>query len=142
MENPEESMEIQDIYHILGRIDGKLDGLVNGQNGLVDAQSKTIYALIALAGATIGLKLMGTPPLAVIARYINTFAFLFAMILAAGRRKYLIDGWRWIFLFGLFGFLGNVYNIVYQDTAWVRTALFIVANGSLVVFLWRSDKWR
>ncbi len=126
--------QVRDVYYLLGSISGKLDGLI-------EAQSKTIYALIALAAATLGLKLLGTPPLAIISRFINSFVFLFALILAVGKRKTLF-GWQYILIFGLFGMAGNIYYLVFLDHEWLRTSIFIVANSGLVFFLWNWDKWK
>ena len=126
--------QVKDVYYLLGTISGKLDGLV-------EAQSKTIYALIALAAATLGLKLLGTPPLAIISRYINLFVFMFAIILAVGKRK-SIHGWYYVLIYGIFGMLGNIYYLIFLNHEWLRTSLFIVANAGIGIFLWNWDKWK
>lgn len=124
----------KDLYFLLGEIDAKLDGVIQ-------MQGKVIYALIALAGATVGLKLMGSPPLAVIARYINLFVFLFAVLLAIGKRR-MFYSWQHILLFGIFGICGNLYYLIFNNHEWIRTGIFIIANSNLVLFLWNWDKWR
>ena len=126
-------IDLPDVYHKLGQIDGKMDTLIATQN-------KVIYALIALSGATVGLKLMGTPPLLVISSFINGFVFLFAAILAGHRRRD-IRGWQFILMFGLLGIVGNIHKVIDPGGVWFRTCIFIVANVSLVIFLWQSDSW-
>lgn len=130
-------LEISDVYFKLGEIDAKLDSLVTA---LVTMQSKIVYALIAMAAATLGLKLVGTPPLAVITRYINLFVFTFALALAIGKRR-VLRGWQYILVFGVFGMLGNLYYLIFHNHEWLRTCLFIVANSSLALFLWSWDSW-
>lgn len=127
-------VEISDLYYKLGEMDGKMDSLV-------EAQHKTIYALIALSGATVGLKLMGSPPLLIISSFINAFVFLFAAIIAIARRR-ILTGWPFILIFGIMGIIGNFHKIIAPNNVWFRTCFFIIANGSLVFFLWRVDHFR
>lgn len=120
-------------YLILGEIKGQL-------NGIVQMQAKTIYAVIALAGATVSLKLVATPPLAVITRFINLFVFLFALVLAVNKRR-VLHGWQYVLLFGLFGIAGNLYYLIFLDAEWLRTTMFIAANSNMALFLWNWDRW-
>lgn len=122
-------VELSDLYFKLGEIDAKLDSLVT-------MQTKVIYALIALAGATVGLKVMSTPPLLVVSSFVNAFIFLFAGILAVGRRQQL-QGWQYLLGFGVMGVAGNMHKVVAPGSVWIRTCIFIVANLSLLVCLWR-----
>lgn len=128
--------KIEDVYFLLGEISGKLDGLIQ-------AQSKTIYALIALAGATIGLKLVGTPAIVVISRFINMFVFLFTFLIGLSLRKKM-RGWYFISLFGFAGVIGNIISLVGGESATssFRVPVFIIANMSMLLFIWSWDKWK
>lgn len=123
---------IRDLYFLLGKMSGKMDGMINAQN-------KTIYALIALAGATVGLKLMGTPPLQVIMYYAKAFIFLFTAIVSFSKRKELR---HWYFLFGFAVFAGvSQFLTIIQSEQILGTALFLIANVSLLLFVWCWDSW-
>ena len=126
---------IADVYFVLGSISGKIDGLIA-------TQSKTIYALIALAGATLGLKLLGTPTLIVLSRFTNMFVFLFASVFGIALRKKL-RGWYFIVIYGAGGVIGNLISLIGGEgpTGNFRVPVFIVANFALVLFLWKWDKW-
>lgn len=128
-----QKVELPDLYYKLGEIDGKLDGLLI-------MQTKIIYALIALAGATVGLKLMGSPPLLIVSSFINGFIFLFAIILAIHRRQE-IKGWQYILTFGVFGVVGNIHKVIAPDVVSFRTCIFIIGNLALLIYVWQSDNW-
>lgn len=129
---------------LLGEINGKLDGLGElislQQRTIIEMQTKVIGALIGLAAAVMGLKLLGTPPLAVIARSINLFVFSFALIMAVMKRR-THHGWQYVLLFGLFGMLGNLYYLIFHDHEWLRTTIFILANSSMGSFVWIWGRW-
>ena len=126
---------ISDVYFLLGSISGKLDGLIA-------TQSKTIYALIALAGATLGLKLLGTPSIVVISRFVNMFVFLFASVVGFSLRGKM-TGWYFICAYGVGGVVGNLMSLVGGEgaTSSFRVPVFIVANLAMLAFLWGWDKW-
>jgi len=126
---------IADVYFVLGSISGKLDGLIA-------TQSKTIYALIALAGATLGLKLLGTPTPIVISRFVNMFVFLFASLVGFSQRRKM-NGWYFILTFGIGGVIGNLISLIGGEgpTALFRVPVFIIANSAMGLFLWKWDKW-
>lgn len=130
-----QKVELPDLYFKMGEIDGKLDMIIA-------MMQKTIYALIALAGATVGLKLMGTPPLLIISSFINGFVFLFAGLLSVfSFKRRGIRGWQYILVFGLMGVMGNAHKVIAPGAVALRTCFFIVGNLALVVFLWQSDSW-
>lgn len=138
---PPNNITNAELYKLLSDISGNI-GEINGKlDGLVSTQTKTIYALIALAGATVGLKLMGSPPLWVISGYINLFVFIFATVLSIHKRD-TIYGWGYILAFGLLGIVANIYKLMPNAMDWIRTSIFILANSSLVMFLWNWDRWR
>jgi hypothetical protein len=122
-----------ELYYLLGEINGKLDGLI-------DQQTKTIYALVALAGATVGLKLMGTPPTQVVMFYVKVFVFLFTILTAWSKRRTL-KGWVYLFAFGFLAGVAQVLNIVVRGETTVATAMFMFSNVSLLAFLWNWDGW-
>ena len=130
-DNPSNS----DIYLILGEIKGLVEGVV-------EMQTKVIFALIALAGATLGLKLVKTSALIVISRYTNMFVFLFAALLGVSLRKKL-NGWYFVLAYGIGGVAGNLVSLIGGEgpTGVFRVPIFIVANLSLLLFLWGWDKW-
>ncbi len=132
-EKDEKAATNRELYFLLGEINGKLDGLV-------DQLAKVIYALIALAGATVGLKLMGSPPLQVIMFYIKVFVFLFTVVTAFAKRR-ILKGWVYLFGFGLLAGIAQVMNIVLSGEASIATALYLVSNVSLLAFLWNWDGW-
>ena len=94
MSDKEENPDNRDIYVLLGEIKAEV-------KGLREQQSKTILALIALVGAVLGLKVLGTHPLILISRFVNIFVFLFAAGLAISKRKSL-EKWEYVFFFGYF----------------------------------------
>lgn len=117
-----------DIYYLLGEIKGTLDSIV-------EMQSKVIYALIALAGATMGLKLWGSPPLQTIMFYTKVFIFVFTALLALGKRS-VAKRWYWIFAFALSAGLAQVIDLLTSQEQNVSTTLFLLANISLLMFVW------
>lgn len=130
-----ENLTNKDVYLVLGEIKGIVEGIRDGQ-------TKISLALIALAGATIGLKLMGTPPLIVISRFTNMFVFLFACLVAFSLRKRM-NGWYFILAYGIAGIMGNLISLIGGEgpTGTFRIPVFIVANLAMLLFLWKWDKW-
>lgn len=112
----------------LGQINAKLDSLL-------DSNLKVILALIALVGATLGLKIVGTPPLTVILCYIKTFLFIFTVLISFAARKKLRE-WYFIFGFGLFAGIAQVTSILAHGETVYGTAFFLIANISLLLFVW------
>jgi len=121
--------------YILGKIDAKL-------NILIDNQQKVILALIAIVGATLGLKFVGTPPLQILLFYIKTFIFLFTILISWSKRK-IIKGWYFLFAFGIFAGVAQILNIVcHGETIW-STLSFLMCNIMLLLFIWYwSDNFR
>ena len=132
-EKDEKAAANRELYFLLGEINGKLDGLV-------DQLAKVIYALIALAGATVGLKLMGTPPMQVIMYYIKAFILLFTVLMTFAKRR-VLKGWGYLFAFGFFAGTAQIMNIVLSGEVAVATMLYLVSNASLLRFLWNWDGW-
>jgi hypothetical protein len=134
IERDKKDVKNEDLYYMLGQIDGKLDGMLN-------QQSKVIYALIALAGATLGLKLMGTPPLVVISRFINMFVFFFTAIVGFSLRKKAC-GWYFILVYGIGGVVGNLISLIGGEnlTSEFRIPVFVAANLSLFLYFWRQGR--
>lgn len=124
----------KDLYFLLGEINGKLDGLL-------DQQSKTIWGLLALAGATVGLKLVGSPPEQVVLFYAKSVVFLFTVIVSWGRRR-VLGGWQYIAGFGVLAGSAQVLNILLPSEPLVGTILFLIANLSLLLFVWNWDHWK
>lgn len=112
----------------LGQINAKLDSIL-------DSNMKVILALIALVGATIGLKIVGTPPLTVILYYIKTFLFIFTVLTSFAARKRL-RGWQFILGFGLFAGIAQITSILAHGETVYGTAFFLIANISLLPFIW------
>lgn len=127
-----DNIELPDLYFKMGEIDGKMDTLIAMQN-------KIAYALIALAGATVGLKLVGSPPLLVILSFINGFIFLFTFMVAIFQRKKL-RGWPYILTFGIAGVMGNIHKIISPAATDIRNLFFIVGNFGLLLFVWQLDR--
>jgi len=128
-----EAVANRELYFLLGEINGKMDGLI-------DQQSKTIIALIALAGATVGLKLMGTPPMQVIMYYIKAFIFLFMVLMTFAKRR-ILKGWGYLFAFAFFAGTAQVMNIMLGGETSIATALYLVSNIAFLAFLWNWDGW-
>jgi len=138
---PPKNITNVELYQLLSDISGSI-GEINGKlDGLVSTQTKTIYALIALAGATVGLKLVSSPPPLIISSFLNAFIFLFAAILAVHQRRQ-IHGWQFVLSYGVFGIIGNLYRAIVPANVWIGTCIFIIANSGLVLFLWNWDRWR
>ena len=134
MNNTKNNSPNKKLYYLLGEMNGKLDGLIT-------SQSKTIYALIALAGATIGLKLVGSPPLQVILFYTKIFLFLFTIIIALMKRR-IFGGWYYIFAFGVFAGAAQIVNVFSNSSEpIISTSLFLLSNLALALFIWNWDKW-
>jgi len=122
------------IYYLLGRIDGKMDTLIH-------IQERITYALITLAGATVGLKLIGSPPVQIVLFYLKAFIFLFTALMAWSKRSILKE-WYYIFAFGSLAGIAQVYGAVRgggQDI--VGTTIFLLANIALLMFIWDCDGW-
>lgn len=143
MSSGKNSVDLSDLHYIMGEINGKLDTLTLQQHKASDAiiaqQNKTIYALIALAGATVGLKLMGSPPLLIILSFINGFIFLFTFITAIFKRKQM-RGWAYILTFGIMGIIGNIHKVISPANTDIRNLFFIVGNLGLLLFVWQLDR--
>lgn len=118
-----------ELYYMLGEIKGLL-------SGIVEMQTKTIYALIALAGATVGLRLFGSPPIQIIMFYVKTFIFLFTALLALGKRSSL-KSWYYMFGFGLSAGLAQILKLVTPTETTLSTILFLISNISLLLFVWK-----
>lgn len=106
---------------------------------VIDTQSKTIYALIAVIGATIGLKFTNSPPILIVFVWVNLFVFLFAAIVATARRKEL-QHWYWIAIFGIGGVAANVIRLATCEGGINEYSqiLYIVSNTAMVLYLWNG----
>ena len=122
-----------DMYYLLGEINSKL-------TILVDHQSKTILALIALAAATLGLKVMGSPPLQVAMFYSKAFIFVFTLLMALYKRHKLRN-WYWIFGFAVSALAAQMMGLLIGRETTFGTGLFWVANLCLLIFVWTWEKW-
>lgn len=123
-----------DVYLLLGEIKGMLDGLV-------DMQTKVMLALIALAGATLGLKLVGSPPIQVAMFYLKVFIFIFTGLLAVAKR-HVLGGWYLLLAFGLCAGAAQTIKLFTPGETIVSTLLFLAANWALLGFVWNWNGWR
>lgn len=113
----------------------KLDNLLN-------QQTKIIFALIAIIGATIGLKFVGSPLYVLIVVYVDLFVFIFVTLFALWKYDKL-KGWIFILLFGLCGVIGNLIGVLpigMHPPLWVTWSLFPIGNTAILLFLWRYVK--
>lgn len=117
----------------LGKIDAKLDILIS-------QQQKTIFALIALVAATIGVKFLGTTPLQYIMFYTKAFIFAFIVLISWFRRD-VIRGWYLLFGFGIFGGAAQILNLAYHSEMVSATILFLICNIILLIYIINLDNF-
>ena len=129
---------INDVMSCLGRIEGKLDTIAS-QSG------RTIYALIGLIGAMIGVKYLGTPILLEIA---TILAFM-SIALTTG---IMVLGWRlrkahakmtrtgYCLMIMLVSMATVQFAVYVRDMGWLSAdaiyAIRIVQNVAWFSFLW------
>ncbi len=118
---------MQIIAEKLTSIDTKLDFLHKDY-------TKLMFGMMAIVGATVGLKIMGTPPITIIATYTAVFCMLFLLLVVALRWKYL--SWSSRLVRGSFA-LFTAYSVICRETVMKRHIAFEV--GFPQWYLWGID---
>jgi len=144
-----DKMDSDEVYQMFGEIKTITQGQQREQketNKILRDQrgdnSKIIMSLIALVGATLGLKITGTPALDIIQLYILMFASLFTFLIAIYYREHL-KYWFSLTAFGGFYFVGIMLGIYSKYQHWetklcynVRLIFYMIAFINLIYFLW------
>lgn len=134
----------EDCKACLGGI-GRIEGHLVLQNNSI---MKIFYALVALAGASLGTKFIGTPWWIEIAMYTAVFSALFVLLITVSKWKCLSFWERWIrisfvaavvYSFGL-----RVYH--YQTATYFTALEGMFKNGldtllacGFIILAWRRD---
>lgn len=124
--------ELTDIFTLLGEIKGTLEAM-KGE------QTKVMLALIALAGATLGLKVVGSPPLQVIIFYVKVWLFAFAVLIGLANRKHLRFWWV-MSGYGVIAGGAQIIRLLSTKGTSLSSGLFLVSNVVLVGLFWSWDR--
>jgi hypothetical protein len=124
-------MKLDDLSLAIGSMNSKLDVVIATQN-------KTIYSLIGLIAAVIGVRLVGSPPMVVILAFVNFFVFTFMGLAAFYKRKAFKERY-FLVVFALLGMTASIVSAVFYHGAAteITRGLFILGNISLLIYIWR-----
>jgi len=131
---------------------GRIEGHLAQQNRHIEqqnnSQTKIFYALIALAGASLGTKVIGTPWWIEIAMYTAIFSALFVLMITIAKWRCLSFWERWIrisFVLAVtysFGLRVYHYQAATPFTAFegmFKSGLDSLLALGFIVLAWRRD---